>query len=101
MPWSAHVEGRRNLPVTDAFLHDDSVSSIVREEAKALSQCLGELPVEKRELVAMRYEGSSTFDEISDHVGSTPAAVQRALSRIRKMLHGCVQRRMRLAEGAS
>lgn len=87
--------------VSDAFLHDDSESSIVREEAKALNLCLDKLPVEKRELVAMRYEGSSTFDDISDHVGSTPAAVQRALSRIRKILHGCVQRQMRLAEGSS
>jgi RNA polymerase sigma-70 factor (ECF subfamily) len=87
--------------VSDAFLQDDSGASVVREEAKALKQCLDALPAEKRELVALRYEGSSTFDEISDQVGSTPVAVQRTLSRVRKMLHGCVQRRMRLAEEAS
>ncbi|MDG1895235.1 MAG: sigma-70 family RNA polymerase sigma factor [Fuerstiella sp.] len=87
--------------VSDAFLQDDSAASLVRDEANALKQCLDTLPAEKRELVALRYEGSSTFDEISDHVGSTPAAVQRALSRVRKMLHGCVQRRLELAEGAS
>ena len=87
--------------VSDAFLQDDSAASVVREEAMALKQCLDALPAEKRELVALRYEGSSTFDEISEHVGSTPAAVQRAISRVRKMLHGCVQRRMRLAEGST
>jgi RNA polymerase sigma-70 factor, ECF subfamily len=87
--------------VSDAFLQDDSAASVVHEEANALKQCLDTLPAEKRELVALRYEGSSTFDEISDHIGSTPAAVQRALSRVRKMLHGCVQRRLQLAEGAS
>jgi RNA polymerase sigma-70 factor (ECF subfamily) len=87
--------------VSDAFLQDDSGDSVVRNEARALKRCLDDLPEDKRELVAMRYEGSSTFDEISEHVGSTPAAVQRTLSRVRKMLHGCVQRRMRLAEGAS
>ncbi|MCP4507490.1 MAG: RNA polymerase subunit sigma-70, partial [Fuerstiella sp.] len=75
--------------------------SVVRDEANALTQCLDALPAEKRELVALRYEGSSTFAEISDHVGSTPAAVQRALSRVRKMLHGCVQRRLQLAEGST
>ena len=87
--------------VSDTFLKADSEGTVVRDEARALNRCLGDLPEDKRELIAMRYEGSSTFDEISEHVGSTPAAVQRALSRVRKMLHGCVQRRMRLAEGAS
>lgn len=87
--------------VSDAFVQDDSDDTVVRDEARALKRCLDDLPEEKRELVAMRYEGSSSFDEISEHVGSTPAAVQRALSRVRRMLHGCVQRRMRLAEGTS
>lgn len=87
--------------VSDAFLQDESEYTVVRDEARALKRCLDKLPEDKRELVAMRYEDSSGFDEISEHVGSTPAAVQRALSRVRKMLHGCVQRRMQLAEGAS
>ena len=87
--------------VSDAFTHDESESSAVRDEAGALRQCLDGLPVDKRELVAMRYERDSSFDEISNHMSSTPAAVQRALSRIRKSLNGCVQRRMQLAEGAS
>ena len=87
--------------VSDVFVQDTSEDSVVRDEASALKQCLDGLPKDKRELVALRYERSSSFDEISKHTGSTPAAVQRALSRIRKLLHGCVQRRMQLAEGAS
>lgn len=85
--------------VSDAFMQDPSEDSVVRNEAGALRKCLEGLPKDKRELVALRYERSSSFGEISSHTGSTPAAVQRALSRIRKMLHGCIQRRMRLAEG--
>jgi len=87
--------------VSDAFLQDDSEDTVVRDEARALKRCLDDLPEDKRELVAMRYESNSSFDEISEHTDSTPATVQRALSRVRKMLHGCVQRRMQLAEGAS
>ena len=87
--------------VSNAFIQDTSEDSVVRDEAGALRQCLDGLPTDKRELVAMRYERSSRFDEISKHTNSTPAAVQRALSRIRKMLHACIQRRMQLAEGAS
>lgn len=87
--------------VTSAFTEDDSADSIVRDEASALRQCLDGLPEDKRQLVAMRYENASSFDEISKHIGSTSAAVQRSLSRIRKLLHGCVQKRLQLAEGAS
>ena len=87
--------------VSDAFMHDTAEDSVVRDEAGALRKCLEGLPKDKRELVALRYERSASFDEISRHTGSTPAGVQRALSRIRKLLHGCVQRRMQLAEGAS
>jgi RNA polymerase sigma-70 factor (ECF subfamily) len=84
--------------VSNVFLEDDSEAQADREEARALRQCLDKLTARKRDLIAMRYEGSASFDEISEHVGSTPAAVQRALSRVRKMLHGCVERRMQLAE---
>lgn len=102
----ANRHGRAMSPelldaVSDAFVRDTSEDSVVRNEAGALRKCLAGLPKDKRELVALRYESSSSFDEISTHTGSTPAAVQRALSRIRKLLHGCVQRRMQLAEDAS
>ena len=85
--------------VSNAFLEDDSEAPTDREETRALRKCLDEIPTKKRELVAMRYEGVAAFCEISQQTGSTPAAVQRALSRVRKLLHGCVQRRMKLAEG--
>lgn len=86
--------------VSDAFLRDSSEDALVLDETRALKLCLDRLPKDKRELVALRYERNSSFDEISQQTGSTPAAVQRALSRIRKLLHGCVQRRIQLAEGA-
>jgi|GEM_PF-1102868 len=85
--------------VSDTFLQESTTIPADRDEAQALRQCLQELPARQREMVTMRYERGAAFDEISDCLGSTPAAVQRALSRIRKMLHGCVQRRLRLAEG--
>lgn len=87
--------------ISDAFTEDSSEDSVVRDESLALRKCLDELPAKKRELVAMRYESDSSFDEISQRAGSTPAAVQRTLSRIRKALHSCVQRRLKLAEGTS
>lgn len=85
--------------VSSVFLEDNTDLPTDREETRALRKCLNELPAEKRELVAMRYEAGAEFDEISQQTGSTPAAVQRALSRLRKLLHGCVRRRLQLAEG--
>ena len=87
--------------VSNVFIQDESEGSIIRDEAAALNLCLKELPTDKREMVAMRYERDAGFEEISSHTGSKPAAVQRALSRIRKMLHACVLRRLQLAEGAN
>ena len=87
--------------ISDAFIQDPSNDSVVLDETRALKQCLDGLPEDKRELIALRYERGSSFEHISAQLGSTPTAVQRALSRIRKLLHGCVQRRMQLAEGGA
>ena len=84
--------------ISDAFIHDPSEDAAALDETRALKHCLDSLPQDKRELIVMRYERSSSFEHISEHIGSTPPAVQRALSRIRKLLHGCVQKRMQLAE---
>ena len=87
--------------VSDTFMQHSSKHSDAVAETKALRQCLDRLTEDKRELVALRYERSRSFADISKQTGSTPTAVQRALSRIRKNLHSCVQQRMQLAEGAS
>lgn len=85
--------------VSNAFQHDETDSSIVNSEFAALKDCLSELPTDKRRLVTLRYEGGASFDSISDQVDSTPAAIQRALSRVRKLLYGCIQKKLRIAEG--
>lgn len=87
--------------VSDTFLNDASDPSTAPDEGKALKQCLDGLTEDKRELVALRYEGGRSFEEISSQIGSTPNAVQRSLSRIRKKLHDCVQHRLQFGEGAS
>ena len=103
---AAERHGRAMSPelleaVSDVFVHDTSADSSSAMKPARSNSASKDYQKDKRELVALRYERSSSFDEISKHTGSTPAAVQRALSRIRKLLHGCVQRRMQLAEGAS
>lgn len=85
--------------VSNAFQQDETSSSIVDSESVALKGCLSDLPPEKRQLVTLRYETGASFDSIANQVDSTPAAIQRALSRVRKILHGCIQKKLRTAEG--
>lgn len=87
--------------VSTAFLEDPTEAVAVTSESAALKECLNGLPTDKRVLVTLRYESGASFDSISDQLNSTPAAIQRALSRVRKLLHGCIQKKLRLAEEAS
>ena len=87
--------------VSDTFINDSSDESEANHEFNALGKCLNELPKAKRKLITLRYEKNITFTEISERIGSTPAAVQRSLSRIRKLLHGCIQKRIKVMEGTS
>jgi hypothetical protein len=52
-------------------------------------------------MVAMRYEGRASFDAIGVAVGRTAAAVQRSLSRTRRMLHDCVQSKLARPTGVA
>ena len=85
--------------ISESFLQDQDEVTRVTGETKALNSCLDGLTKTKRKMVTLRYETGSTFEEIAEQLESTPVAVQRALSRIRKSLHDCVQRRMQLSEG--
>ena len=85
--------------IADTLSKDQSAASVVHNEATAMQKCVDDLPAEKRKLIAMRYESDASFDEISTNMNSTPAAIQRSLSRIRKMLHDCTKRRLALPEG--
>ena len=87
--------------VSNVFMEDPIKSDVVLSESAALKECLAGLPVNKRKLIALRYESDASFEEISASVDASASAVQRSLSRIRKLLHDCVRRKMRLAEGIS
>jgi RNA polymerase sigma factor (sigma-70 family) len=79
------------LEQIDRAFDDDATDAGERQrEVDALRDCAARLPDAQRRLVALRYEGRASFDAIGTAVGRTAAAVQRALSRTRRMLHDCV-----------
>ncbi|MFM8802790.1 MAG: sigma-70 family RNA polymerase sigma factor [Planctomycetia bacterium] len=86
----------------DRAFDDDATDPADRQrELDALRECATRLPDGQRRMVAMRYEGRASFDAIGTAVGRTAAAVQRSLSRTRRMLHDCVQTKLTRPNGAA
>jgi RNA polymerase sigma-70 factor (ECF subfamily) len=60
----------------------------------ALAKCLAGLSANERRLVRLRYEGERSVQDIAQQEQRTVGAVYTALSRIRKSLLACVERRV-------
>lgn len=66
--------------------HDDSDLYLA-----ALKSCREQLPNDEGVLLRLRYERGLSFEAIADRRGTTSAAVQRAISRIRFRLRACIE----------
>lgn len=66
--------------------HDDSDLYLA-----ALKSCREQLPDNEAVLLRLRYERGLSFEAIADRRGTTAAAVQRAISRIRFRLRACIE----------
>ena len=62
--------------------------------SEALSQCVEALSAVERRLVRLRYEGDRSVNDIAQQEQRTVGAVYTALSRIRKSLLACIERRV-------
>lgn len=82
-----------------AFGEDTTDAAERQREIDALRDCAGRLPDVQRRMVALRYESRASFDAIGVALGRTGAAVQRALSRTRRMLHDCVRSKLTRPQG--
>ncbi|MBY0457729.1 MAG: sigma-70 family RNA polymerase sigma factor [Gemmataceae bacterium] len=67
-------------------VHDDSDVYLA-----ALRRCRAELPEEEAIILRLRYEKGMTFEAIAARRDTTPAAVQRAISRSRFRLRACIE----------
>ncbi len=70
-------------------VHDDSEVYLA-----ALRGCRAELPDDEAVILRLRYEKGLSFGAIAARRGLTPAAVQRAISRIRFRLRACIEGQM-------
>ena len=61
----------------------------------ALRQCLGKLPDQDRQLVGLCYDDSNkSFKRAAERLGRPVNTVYKALNRIRRVLHDCIDRTM-------
>ncbi|MBM3983920.1 MAG: sigma-70 family RNA polymerase sigma factor [Planctomycetes bacterium] len=67
-------------------VHDDSDVYL-----SALRSCREELPEDEAAILRLRYERGLSFEAIATRRGTTAAAVQRAISRIRFRLRACIE----------
>lgn len=70
-----------------------------RARREALSQCVEELPDRSRELLRLKYEESLSAGQLADRFRQTTASVMMALSRVRKALRDCAQKKLKLEGG--
>jgi RNA polymerase sigma-70 factor, ECF subfamily len=85
------------------LLSRDAVERVDLLESRrdALRTCLEKLPDTDRQLVRQCYSDSrQTFREVAQHIGRPSNTVYKALNRIRRLLHQCIDRTLSV-EGLS
>jgi len=89
---------RRKVYFTDAILdavavtYQSVLGGVHQERLEALAQCVDKLGERDRELLMQCYAVERDYQKIAGSEGKTVTAVYKAISRIRKALHVCVQR---------
>ncbi len=67
-------------------------------QLKLLRQCLDGLTSRIRAMIDLRYRGSQSMEQIATALSWAPASVKVALSRARRSLADCVERKLRQEE---
>ncbi len=90
---------RERVIFSDAML--ERVAETVSEHAgalrlddrhDALACCLGKLTRRDRELLEERFKEGASVRSVADRLGRSADAVYKALARVRRVLHECVER---------
>jgi len=81
--------------VEQAFEEQTANQDRWRARQEALTQCLEELPDRSRQLLRLKYEEALSAEQVADRLRQTAAAVLMALSRLRKALRECAQKKLK------
>ncbi|QNN22942.1 sigma-70 family RNA polymerase sigma factor [Planctomycetales bacterium ZRK34] len=85
-----------------AFMDESTLSDLAGRTAAALEhhdrrltamrQCLTKLPESSRRLIALRYDGQFSIDQIATETTRSGGAIRVALHRARQMLLACIRK---------
>ena len=67
---------------------------LLAERLAVLPDCIAQLQESARRLVALRYDEGLAAKAVAARVGKTPAAIDMALSRIRRIVRDCLARKL-------
>lgn len=90
----------RILELVDAAFSENSGREVWDPRRIHLRKCIDSLAAPSRELIQLRYETGLSLKAVASRMARTEAAVQVALSRVRKWLSDCVTRRAAGESGA-
>jgi RNA polymerase sigma-70 factor (ECF subfamily) len=83
-----------------AFAEQDDSQDDWALRSRALKECVGELPAKSRRMLDLKYGEGLTVARTAEMLEKTCGSVMMALSRIRRALKECVERRLGVARGA-
>jgi|SRR5579859_7868524 len=91
----------RIVELVDAAFRENAGRELLDARRDLLRKCIERLAAPSRELLEQRYHLGLSLREIGQRLGRTEAAVQVGLSRLRKWLSDCAQRRAESGAEAS
>jgi RNA polymerase sigma-70 factor, ECF subfamily len=96
---------KSELPVADeelmdlvelAFTEQEASHDFWRARQAALSECVQELPERSQHLLRLKYEQGLSADAVAGEVRQSSGAVLMSLSRLRRALRDCAERKLKL-----
>ena len=81
------------VDLVDAAFEERKEEGSLDDHRSLLRRCVGSLAATSREILELRYQAGLSLRDIAGRLDRSEGAVQVALSRIRKWLGDCIQRR--------
>ena len=79
-----------------AFAEQEKNSDYWRSRQQALSECIQDLPERSQQLLRLKYEQGLSAQEVADEIMQSVASIWMALSRLRRVLRECAERKLKL-----
>ncbi len=94
-------ENDRLIELIDVAFAENAGRELMESRHTLLRKCVAKLAAPSRELLDLRYRTGLSLRQIAQKLGRTEAAAQVGLSRLRKWLTDCVERRAETGPEAS